>query len=820
MQKECDLKEDFSSGVPVDGNRNSCEEKEEEAEEAGLSEEDQAPVLLQVINSINSNEFVSMDCERAFGENYEGEDYTHGENSPSSSNGENIRRIICRLKQSATEITQALNTPEQVDGGQRCDQVKLITSSRHIQQPCNEEGEGNMGASPSPEDGGQFGAWDNCDWPRENIQRGAAMPACGQNSLSSVDEPIQSLCTAMREIEKVIQCIGASRMECPPTTPSLKSSPYSQGFLNSPQLHEWIGLLQNLAQCMQPNAQFPNNDFKSMIMCTVKILQDIEKSLEDQEFKTCTTHAFQPRSNGHCGEYADKPPIIGSDVKELTESPLLSKVIEMLEKIVLSLRPNATLVGCDLDSWLSCLLLIVKDIVQTECLDSCKLQTFGKLLKCLEGEICRQGKGDSDHLLTIHSIQATLRILNGEVDTDGHCAPTQCEVTLQKTPQLVDIITQLQNLVLCSRPDAVFPSCDIQSTILSIILFLKDSIQCGIVNVSVGEKMIQQLVNLKCEVMRQGLNTSTLTDTIQELQQYIEEMRCSRGRQMDPCQTSLKETPNLYKIVVILQKAIQHIKNDAQFAFCDLESRILGLLKILKDTLQSVCPDEKVVKRLEKVMRCLECEVFKQGIHQSAINSAIVEIQQSLQKLQTNEPGAWNQGRGVIRETPQITEAIGKLRELIQCMTPSVSMLGCDIGTMLVGLLGVLKKAITPTTSMPETVEKMRQMLKGLECEIRNQGACESKVLDSIHEIQYILTQSANTPQMPSNEAFWRALNSLITANTSIKNLEQRLRRVVESPLHSKEVSVGRVVEYSGACQYNQESTAPPSAEAPIPVEY
>lgn len=870
MQNGSDPKEDFSSrqfhayrsepgAIVIDENGNSWDGREGVNCKAVEGNERRQLSMLQ---ALNSNEFVGADCESA--------DRPHNGNSQLTSNGESIKRIIMRLKQSATEITKALNSPEQglnnetpletpncmgfpLIDCQRYDQTKSNTP-RRVRCPFNGE-ERKIAKCPSTEGSRQYGrsrSYSNCgrsmtpasSRSRENVQSKMALPGCRRSSLSSADEPMQSLRTAMCEIEKVMQSIGGSTMRCPAqailtvpecgaSTGSLpkhamcdvdskaESSPYSQAFLDSPQLREWVALLQNLARCIQPNARFPSNDFKSMIMCTVNILQDIQDSLEDQESELCTTHEFQQGINGQCSEFAEKPTIVCPDDKELTESPLLSRIMETLEKIVLSIRPNAVLVGCDLESWLTCLLSTMKDIVQTECLEACKLQTIGKLLKCLEGEICRQVGEDSEILSKIQDIQEILQILNGDVDTDRQCASTQREVALQKTPQLANIITELQKLILCSRPDVVFPSCDIQSTIFCIMLFLKDNIQCGIVNVSIGEKIAQHLKGLDCEISKQGLTKSRLADSIQESQQCIQKMLDSRADRMDLCQAKLQETPTLCKVVVILQKAIQHIKNDAHFPTCDMESRILGLLKLLKDALQSACPDEKLVKRLEKIMRCLECEVSKQGMQQSDISSAILEVQQSLQKSQVGGQNPCDQGLGTIKETPQLTDAIEKLRDLIQCMTPSVCLVENDPGTMIVALLSVLKKVITPTTSMPDAVEKVRELLKVLECEVRSQGACESKVLDCIQEIQYTLTQSttSNTPQVPSNESFRRALNSLITANICIKNLEQMLRQFVESPLHSKDVSAGKVAECSGTCPCNQEETAPPSAEAPIPVE-
>ncbi|KAL5105670.1 hypothetical protein TcWFU_001720 [Taenia crassiceps] len=869
--RECPTYRSEQSGIVPDGNGKSCDEgggvnceTAEDCERHQLS-------VLQALNSINSAELMGADCETAFTANNAASDCPHNENSQLASNGESIRRIIMRLKQSTTEITKALNSPEQAFGNeppsealncmgfrsndsQQWSQTKSSTPSRRVRCPFSGE-ERNIVKCPYTEGSGQCAQlrpYSNCGQSitsassrsRDNIQGNVALPGCGQNSQLSADEPMQSLRTAMCAIEKVMKSIGEPTKKCPEqavltvpecgaVTASLskhkmcdldskaESSPYSSAFLDSPHLREWVTLLQTLARCIQPNARLPSNDFKSMIMCTVNILKDIQNSLEDQESELCTTHEFHQGINGQCSEFVDKPTVVCPDDNEITESPLLCRIVETLEKIIYSMRPNAALVGCDLESWLACLLMLLKDIVQTECLESYKLQTISKLLKCLEGEICRQVGGNSEILSTIREIQAILEILNGEVDTNGQCVSTQCELTLQKTPQLASIITELQKLIRCSRPDVVFPSCDIQSTISCIMLFLKDGIQRGLVSVSTGENMAQQLKGLDCEIMKQGLNNSRLADNIRESQECIQKMLDARANQSDPRRPKLQETPNLCKVVVILQKAIQHIKNEAQFSTCDLESRILGLLKMSTDTLQSVRPDEKMAKRLEKIMQCLECEVSKQGMQQSDISSAILEVQQSLQKSQAEGQNTCDQCLEPIKETPQLTDAIEKLRELIQCMTPSVCLVEDDLGTTIVGLLGVLKKVITPTTSMPDAVERVRSLLKVLECEMRSQGACEPKILDYIHEIQCALAQAttSNTQQMPGNESFKRALSSLITANSCIKNLEQVLRQFIESPLHTRDVSPGRVAKCSGTCPLTQEETAPPSAEASVTVE-
>nr|CDS22182.1 hypothetical protein EgrG_000339400 [Echinococcus granulosus] len=885
MQKGSDPREGSLSGelhdygseqsaIAINDNGSSSDESRGAKCEAEGCEGHRLPQL-QTLNFTNSNDFVGADCESAFATKDNTLDCPPNENSQLGSSGESIKRIIMRLKQSATEVIKAMHSPEEALNNevslkalacmpsplsnvskdskhQWCDQTKSNAPQRRVQCPFNMEAQ-TIVYNPSTESNrrcGQFGPYSTCDqlitpassMSRENTSGKAALPACKRNCLSSADETMQSLRTAACEIEKVMKSIGASTVNCPAqagstvlecgtTTRSAsrhavdnadskaESSPYSPTFLDSPQLRDWIELLQNLARCMQPNAQFPNSDLKCMIMCTVNILQDIQKSMDNLDSEACTVHELQQRTNGQCNEFVDKSTVIRPNEKELTGSLLLCRLMEIFEKLILSMRPNAAPLRHDLGSSLSCSLSIIRDIIQTECLESRKLQTIGKILKCLQSEICRQVGENSDILPKIREIQEILQILDSEAAIDRQCVPTQHDMTLQKTTQLSNIIMEIQKLLLCSRPDVVFPDCDVQSTIICIMLFLKDNIQSGILNVSTSEKVAQQLQSLEGEILKQGLHNSRLIDSICEVQQYIKKINSSRAiNHLDPCRLQLKETPILSKIVVILQRAIQHIKDDANFPTCDLELRILGLLKMLKGALQLVRPDDKVLKRLEKIMRCLECEVSKQGLQQSDIGAAVLEVQQILLKLQD----ACDQGLGAIKETPQLNEVIAKLREFIQCMTPNVCFPENDTETMVIALLNALKKVITPTSTMPDTVERVLELLKVLECEVRNQGVGESKVSACIHEIQCSLAQitTSNAPQIPSNESIKRALNALVTANTCIKNLEHMLCQYVETPPQSKNVPVGRVVEYSGTYPCNQEEISPPSAEAPLPVEY
>ncbi|VDM34996.1 unnamed protein product [Hydatigera taeniaeformis] len=580
----------------------------------------------------------------------------------------------------------------------------LLAKVREIQQLLN-RGNG-CGGSNQQRNIFQCGS-DQCGNDQCGNDQGGNDP-CGASL-----KPTRLLTSKVREIRQLLNggmSSGASNRQAEANQCGASLQP-------TPELCNILKQLQNLIKCLKPDAQFSGRDLQSAIICMLQVLKTIIQSgcvdpsalerigsllkcLESELLKQCeAASAILPkvreiqqllnRGNGCEGSSQQRNAFqYGNDQcgTSIKPSRLLTCLIKHIQNVIHCVKPDLQVPSSDLESTLLFLLNQLKEIIQSGCVNPKALEKVPKMMQCLETELLNQGQSNSPIMAKTREIR---QLLSGGLSggsSNRQADFNQCSASLKTTPELCKIINHLQNIIKCLKPDVQCSGCDLQSTIMCLLDNLKMIIQSGCVDPSALEKVGSVLRCLEGELCKQYEAASSLLVKVREIQQMLNRGNGCGGSSQQRCgggggfydTSALKETPTLRCLVVELQKIIQCLKPDIHFKSCDLESTFLCCLKILQDIVPYQSLQSSVMGKVKKILDSLECEMCDQGLFQSNLLTAIMDVKQMI----SNQKSAFDPTCGgesledvVSRTVKTMDECI---RELEYVLRDFVGNGGCE----------------------------------------------------------------------------------------------------------------------------------------------
>ncbi|VDK22961.1 unnamed protein product [Taenia asiatica] len=578
----------------------------------------------------------------------------------------------------------------------------------------------------------------------------------------------------------------------------------------TPELCNIVKQMQNLIKCLKPDAQFPTCDIQSTIMCMLEnlkaIIQCADSSaleritnmlrcLERELFKQCEAATVllakvreiqqmlcsrngcggssQQRNGFQCGNDQCGNDQCGNDQcgndqcgsSCLKPTRLLTCLIKHLQNLIHCLKPDLQIPSCDMESTLLFLLTQLKEIIQSGCVNPKALEKVPKMMQCLESELCNQGQGKSPIVAKVREIRQLLSCGSGCGSSCRQADANQCGPSLQATPELCNIVKQLQNLIKCLKPDAQFNGRDLQSTILCMLQTLKMVVQSGCVDPSALERVGSLLRCLDSELCKQYEAASAIMPKVREIQQMLNRGNgCGGSSQQrsafqcgndqcgndqcgnDQCGSScLKPTRLLTCLVKHIQNVIHCVKPDFQVPCCDLESTLIFLLNQLKEIIRSGCVNPKALEKVPKMMQCLESELCNQGQGNSTLAAKVREVRQLLScGSGCGSPGRQadcNQCGTPLKATPELCKITNQMQGLIKCLKPDAQLGGCDFQSTITCMLDNLKMIVQSGCVDPSAVERIGNVLRCLESELCKQYEAASALLAKVREIQQILNR-------------------------------------------------------------------------------
>ena len=498
----------------------------------------------------------------------------------------------------------------------------------------------------------------------------------------------------------------------------------------------------------------------------------------------------------------------------LKDTPELRKILTILQNFIKCLRPEMQFNGCDVQSLLDCVLETIQLLVQCNSLDLKSMEKLRSLLKCLEGELCKQGQAAAPFLAKIQEIMQMSSRNDACGAEQSQPDPCAASATLQETPELSKVVTALQNFVKCMKPDTQINTCDLQSNILCLLETLKMIIQSSCHDPRALEKLKCMIMCLETELCKQGQVASTLLAKVREVAQVID--NCGGSNQSDPCQmtsnpcaTSLKMTPELQNIVAQLQNLIKCLKPDAQFNSCDLQQNLQCMLEILKMIIQSGCANPSILEKVKNLLTCLERELCKQGQAAAQLLAKVREVQQMIPA--NGACGMSEQGTGGLRETQKLRCSVAELQKLIQCLRPDIRFKSCDSASAILCAMKIFKETLPNRPTDCTFLSQLSMILESVEVELNEQGMVQSNLMVSVCEVKQLIgrlsmsggaTTTDACGQGGQNESFEAIVGrTLEKMDGYIRELECVLRDFV-GPLNS---GCGATQEKNDTCFNNND---------------
>ncbi|EUB56935.1 hypothetical protein ECG_07934 [Echinococcus granulosus] len=615
-----------------------------------------------------------------------------------------------------------------------------------------------------------------------NMQETVRTLQCKRDEISS-DEINEMLTSVLNDIYKLLGSQGNDEVGKEPIDEENKAvdcATDQEPLKPTSQLNKASACLQKQIKCIKSDATFQDCDLESSIRCTLAMLKDIistdrpDSNKLGKINKTLKSLACELNrqggkgsqiaaeinelqkfmlNNGESNANPNNPNNSDQCCADLSETLQMAQIIKQLQGIVQCSQPDTAFPDCGFEANLSFLMDKLMEIIQSYGCNSKPLEEITKLMTCLESEVCKQRPCESEVVAKIHEVQQMLNPSDQCYSNQFDACQTnanQCGASLQATPELCNIIKQMQNLIKCLKPDAQFSGCDLQSTIMCMLGILKAIIQCA--DSSALERITNMLKCLERELCKQSEAASALLSKVREIQQMLNRGNgCGGSNQQhgafqcgnDQRGSSLKPTRLLTCLVKHIQNVIQCVKPDLQIPNCDLESTLLFLLNQLKEIIQSGSANPKALEKVPKMMHCLESELYNQGQGKSAIVAKVREIRQLLNGGSScgpsNRQSDVNQCGTTLQATPELCNIIKQLQSLIKCLKPDAQLGGSDLQSTIMCILEALKMIIQCADS--SALEGVGTILKCLETELCEQREASSELLSKMREIQQMLNR-------------------------------------------------------------------------------
>ncbi|KAL5105942.1 hypothetical protein TcWFU_009403 [Taenia crassiceps] len=643
----------------------------------------------------------------------------------------------------------------------------------------------------------------------------------------------------------------------------------------TPELCNIVKQMQNLIKCLKPDVQFPACDMQTTIMCMLEnlkaIIQCADSSalervtnmlrcLERELIKQCEAASVllakireiqqllsrgngcggssQQRSAFQCGNDQCSNDQCGNDQcgSSIKSTRLLACLMKHLQNLIHCLKPDLQIPICDLESTLLFLLNQLKEIIQSGCVNPKALEKVPKMMQCLETELCNQGQGKSPIVAKVREI----RQLPSCGPSNRQAEVNQCGPSLQMTPELCNIVKQLQNLIKCLKPDAQISDRDLQSTILCMLQTLKMIAQSGCVDPSALERIGSILRCLESELCKQYEAASAIIPKVREVQQMLSrENGCGGPSQQrsafqcgndqcgndqcgndqcgnDQCSSPIKPTRLLACLVKHIQNIIHCVKPDLQVPSCDLESTLLFLLNQLKEIIRSGCVNPKALEKVPKMMQCLESELCNQGQGNSTLAAKVREVRQLLSCGSSGRQADCNQGSTPLKATPELCKITNQMQSLIKCLKPDAQLGGCDLQSTIMSMLDNLKMLVQSGCVDPSALERIGNVLRCLESELSKQCGAAAALLAKVREIQQMLNRGngcgASSQQRgggPCDSAALRETPNLRCMTMELQKIVQCLKpdvRFKSCDLESTIICCLKILQDIFQCQNPQSS--------------
>ena len=674
------------------------------------------------LNSTNSNGLVTGNC---FGQ----------QSTQGDTEGDNLQKIIGLLRKNVIGLAKAIYSNAQIAN------AEMLANEGEIICPTPKDGSFE---EPKPE------ALPTSDAFTTPVKQGRISGSGGRSTqadiLRSMEDIRQKISTLTRvgsdmtidgmkrmipqllcQIGEVIHSMEGESKESRDAEVEVEAdiSPFlvrkshvchSTPVIQKPQKDRWLGYLQQLTECMPSNPKCPDDDLKTTIEGTVKILQEIQGTLD-----------FLDSSLGKdstCEDYGNDPCM--SKTGEPIETPQMTKLVETLKSIILTIKPFTNFRKNDLFSILTCLLRTTEEILKGFDIEAGKLERIYLLLKSLTCEMSAQGAERSNLML---DLQVVLKLAEGKVtanESNQQCGRDHQQLNnLQDTTEICSVLKNLRFHIMAMNGDAYFPPCDFHSYTYLLLLYLKDLIPREFQTYKNANAVLKLLNSLEAMFRKQNLQKTVYWTLLQEV------LNMGKNGPNDTTQEPKEEmeiSPKFASVIKELQEHVRIMNPDANFPSCELKDILFRSLQYLVNLVRCDLKNYKHSGRVFQILSSIDCALRSQGAEDSWIGKLLGHILQKI-KESTNQ-------RAMAAQSPLISCIASELRLHITRMDPNAQNRLCNASDLLYEeLKSLMELACTQLKNYPQA-SVVRRLLNCLEGELRKQGLEQSPIGKLLSELQ------------------------------------------------------------------------------------